>query len=84
MPAFRSYIFHEAIKPWLEVMVWSSARPHNVDKMVDRCFGDRREELKAVWARDTLGLAEDDYCVYPSFFWMSTYTTNYLVYLIIL
>ncbi|KAF8515564.1 hypothetical protein JB92DRAFT_2788887 [Gautieria morchelliformis] len=61
MPAFRSYIFHETVKPWLEVMVWSSAQPHNVDEMVDRCFGDRREELKAVWARDTLGLAAHDY-----------------------
>lgn len=29
--------------------------------MVDKCFGERKEELAAVWARDTLGLEERDY-----------------------
>ncbi|GAW02904.1 phosphoprotein phosphatase [Lentinula edodes] len=37
-------------------MVWSSAQPPSVKDMVQRCFGDRHGELKAVWARDTLDL----------------------------
>jgi len=59
--AFRSYIFHEKTKPWLDVMVWSSAQPHSVDDMVDKCFRDRKEEIRAIWARDTMGLNEDEY-----------------------
>ncbi|KAF5313855.1 hypothetical protein D9619_013054 [Psilocybe cf. subviscida] len=59
--AFTSYILHDKTKDWLDTMVWSSAQPHSVDDMVDRCFGERRSELRAVWARDTLGLAAHDY-----------------------
>ena len=61
IPAFRSYIFHKATKPWLDVMVWSSAQPHSVDDMVDKCFQERKKELRAIWARDTLGLNQDEY-----------------------
>lgn len=66
MPSFCSYIFHDAVKPWLDTMVWSSAQPHSVDEMVAKCFGSRRDQLKAIWARDTLGLDKNDYCVYSS------------------
>jgi len=59
--AFRSYIFHEKTKLWLDVMVWSSAQPHSVDDMVDKCFQDKKEEIRAIWARDTLGLNQDEY-----------------------
>jgi hypothetical protein len=46
-------------------MVWSSAQPHSVADMVDKCFGERKEELVAVWARDTLGLDEQAYSEFP-------------------
>ena len=64
MSSFRSYLFHQSVKPWLDVMVWSSARPDNVHKMVTWCFESHRDELKATWARDTLGLSKADYCEY--------------------
>ncbi len=38
MPNFRDYLFHKETRKWLDVMVWSSAQPFNVDKMVRRCF----------------------------------------------
>jgi hypothetical protein len=43
------------------VMVWSSAKPHNVDDMVDKALRDDRRHLAAVWARDTFGLTPDLY-----------------------
>ncbi|KAF9814261.1 hypothetical protein IEO21_05200 [Rhodonia placenta] len=61
MPAFRSYLFAPQTKAWLDVMIWSSAQPHSVSSMVDRCFGHWKNELLAIWARDTLGLTEDNY-----------------------
>lgn len=61
MPAFRAYLFAPSTRPWLDVMVWSSAQPHSVADMVDHCFGERKTELRAVWARDTLGLSKDNY-----------------------
>ncbi|KAI0331573.1 hypothetical protein GY45DRAFT_1248559 [Cubamyces sp. BRFM 1775] len=61
MDAFRSYLFAPQTKRWLDVMVWSSAQPHSVGDMVDKCFGDEKEKLLAVWARDTLGLSSDHY-----------------------
>lgn len=81
MPSFRAYIFAEETRRWLDVMVWSSAQPHNVEMMVRRCFYDRRsgynpEEKRGagkwegllidVWARDTLGLSSHDYCTFPT------------------
>jgi hypothetical protein len=61
LAAFRSYLFHEETKPWLDAMVWSSAQPHSVHDMVEKCFRDRKKELRAIWARDTLGLNQYDY-----------------------
>ncbi|KAH9939622.1 uncharacterized protein BXZ73DRAFT_43390 [Epithele typhae] len=61
MGAFRAFLFHPGTMSWLDVMVWSSAQPHSVDDMVDKCFGDSRRRMIAVWARDTLGLSADHY-----------------------
>ncbi|KAI0740156.1 hypothetical protein C8Q76DRAFT_790627 [Earliella scabrosa] len=61
MPAFRSYLFSDQTRAWLDVMVWSSAQPHSVEDMVDKCFGRDKEKLIAVWARDTLGLSSEHY-----------------------
>lgn len=78
MSAFRAFLFADATRRWLDVMIWSSAQPHNVDRMVRKCFfdgqnsqafeddaytGDKWDgKLAAVWARDTLGLSSSDYC----------------------
>ncbi|CAJ0749320.1 1767_t:CDS:2 [Entrophospora sp. SA101] len=43
------------------VMTWSSARPENVDLMVEEAFGDFRKHLLAVWGRDTFGMTEQEY-----------------------
>lgn len=44
------------------VMVWSSAKPHNVDALLSRLISpEQRERLVAVWARDTLGLDKQQY-----------------------
>ncbi|KAI0667469.1 hypothetical protein C8Q78DRAFT_1071889 [Trametes maxima] len=61
MCAFRSYLFSPQTRQWLDVMVWSSAQPHSVDDMVGKCFGEEKDKLFAVWARDTLGLSNDNY-----------------------
>lgn len=78
MPALRAYLFAEETCTWLDVMVWSSAQPHNVDRMVSRALYDEppplprhpgeddakrwKGKLVAVWARDSLGLSTSDYC----------------------
>lgn len=64
--SFCNYLFHPSTKQWLDTMVWSSAQPHNVDDMVEKCFGVRKQELIAIWARDRLGLTADDYGMSPS------------------
>ncbi|KAG8776046.1 hypothetical protein FRC12_001121 [Ceratobasidium sp. 428] len=56
---FRNYVFHEGSQ--LDVMVWSSAQPHSVDSMLDVFFGSDRHRLAGIWARDTLGLAAENY-----------------------
>ncbi|KAH9059658.1 hypothetical protein EDB87DRAFT_1684509 [Lactarius vividus] len=61
LPALRSYFFAPSTRAWLDVMVWSSAQPHSVDDMLLHTFGHDRSGFVAVWARDTLGLAEDHY-----------------------
>ncbi|KAI8976379.1 NLI interacting factor-like phosphatase-domain-containing protein [Trametes punicea] len=61
MRAFRSYLFAPQTQEWLDVMVWSSAQPHSVNDMVDKCFGEYKQKLVAMWARDTLGLSNDHY-----------------------
>ena len=62
LPSFCAYIFHPTTRQWLDTMVWSSAQPHSVNDMVDKCFGAYKEALRAVWARNTLGLSGDEYC----------------------
>ncbi|KAJ7649988.1 hypothetical protein FB45DRAFT_730783 [Roridomyces roridus] len=57
-----AYLTHPDVRNWLDCMVWSSAQPHNVSQMVDRVFGagegaGKGPLLRAVWARDTLGLS---------------------------
>lgn len=61
MPSFRWYLFAPSTKRWLDVMVWSSAQPHSVNDMVNKTFGEDQDELVAIWARDTLGLSEEQY-----------------------
>ncbi|CDO68507.1 hypothetical protein BN946_scf184998.g4 [Trametes cinnabarina] len=61
MRAFRSYLFAPQTREWLDVMIWSSAQPHSVRDMVDKCFGEDKDKLLDIWARDTLGLSEDHY-----------------------
>jgi hypothetical protein len=61
LPSFKSYMFHPSTKEWLDVMVWSSAQPHSVHDMVDKCFHDEKHHFVAVWARDTLGLPQHLY-----------------------
>jgi len=63
---FCNYLFHPSTKQWLDTMVWSSAQPHNVDDMVEKCFGIMKRELVGIWARDRLGLAAGDYGMSPS------------------
>lgn len=59
---FVSYLFHEEVQKWLDTMVWSSARPHNVADMTETCFGGKRRRLVAIWTRDDMGLTEAEYC----------------------
>ena len=61
LAAFTSYIFHKETRKWLDTMIWSSAQPHSVRDMVEKCFQGRRNEFKAIWARDTLGLTQAEY-----------------------
>ncbi|KAJ7126749.1 hypothetical protein C8R44DRAFT_873874 [Mycena epipterygia] len=62
--ALVAYIAHPAVRAWLDCMVWSSAQAHNVREMVERVFGAGEGAgsgpiLRAVWARDTLGLGRE-------------------------
>ncbi|EJD00649.1 uncharacterized protein FOMMEDRAFT_170016 [Fomitiporia mediterranea MF3/22] len=41
MPSFRDFLLHPETRKWLDIMVWSSAQRHNVERMVRRCFFDR-------------------------------------------
>ncbi|KAL0580458.1 hypothetical protein V5O48_001528 [Marasmius crinis-equi] len=38
--SFREYLFHPSTRRWLDTMVWSSAQPHSVKDMVEKCFGE--------------------------------------------
>ncbi|KAF8312118.1 hypothetical protein DL93DRAFT_2082527, partial [Clavulina sp. PMI_390] len=58
MGAFAQFLAkHET----MQAMIWSSAQPGNVANMVDVAFGEDKESLKRVWARDTLGLSQADF-----------------------
>ncbi|KAF4338821.1 hypothetical protein FBEOM_7291 [Fusarium beomiforme] len=44
------------------VAIWSSARPENVNRMVDQLLTpEQRERVLVVWGRDSFGLSEGDY-----------------------
>lgn len=62
--SFEQYLFHPRTRAWLDTMVWSSAQPHSVKDMTEQCFPNHGDDLLAIWARDTLGLKEEDYCMY--------------------
>jgi len=47
----------------IDLVVWSSARPHSVEKMVKEIFGPS-SSLLAIWDRTHLGLSEEEYCAY--------------------
>ncbi|KAJ7745719.1 hypothetical protein B0H16DRAFT_1692912 [Mycena metata] len=62
--ALVAFIAHPQVRTWLDCMVWSSAQAHNVREMVERVFGAGEGAgagpiLRAVWARDTLGLGRE-------------------------
>src|SRR6266498_5415576 len=58
-PFVTEFIDH-LLKDFL-VMVWSTSRPENVDDMVNLIFGDRKEKLFAIWARDKFGFTKEEY-----------------------
>ncbi|KAK0739685.1 HAD-like domain-containing protein [Apiosordaria backusii] len=44
------------------VVIWSSARPENVNKMCDTILtADQKQKVIAIWGRDKFGLTEKDY-----------------------
>ncbi|KAF9258932.1 hypothetical protein L218DRAFT_706738 [Marasmius fiardii PR-910] len=49
--SFREYIFHPATRRWLDTMVWSSAQPHSVKDMVEKCFGEDAVEEEDMGGR---------------------------------
>jgi len=56
-PHFMHYVLCN-----FRVMIWSSARPENVDKMVQKLLpGEQRGKLVAAWGRDRMGLSKADY-----------------------
>ncbi|KAG9034433.1 hypothetical protein FRB95_013230 [Tulasnella sp. JGI-2019a] len=60
MESFTRWVTHP--ESGLQTMIWSSAQPVNVEKMALACFGeDGAKSLRAIWARDTLGLTQRDY-----------------------
>ncbi|KAI0246242.1 hypothetical protein BJV78DRAFT_1135588 [Lactifluus subvellereus] len=61
LTALRAYLFAPQTQAWLDVIVWSSAQPHSVEDMVQHAFGEDRDRLVAIWARDTLGLTDNHY-----------------------
>lgn len=65
LTSFTEYLFHPGNREWLDTMIWSSAQPHSVADMVDHCFPGKKDELAAIWARDTLGLTQEDYRTSP-------------------
>ena len=57
LPQFLAHILSTSV-----VMVWSSARPQNVDRMCSQVFTpQQRGQLVARWARDKLGLTQAQY-----------------------
>ncbi|CAG8633955.1 16120_t:CDS:1 [Funneliformis mosseae] len=58
MEKFLRYIFESNS---FIVMVWSSAQPYNVRKMVNAAFGHYAERLAAIWTRKEFNLSLEDY-----------------------
>lgn len=55
-------LFIEYLFSRFRVMVWSAARPNNVDMMCKQLFpGQSRKKLIAEWGRDRMGLSPSDY-----------------------
>jgi hypothetical protein len=44
-----------------EIMIWSSAQPHSVKRMLAKTFGEYQKSLLAVWDRTQLGLSPVEY-----------------------
>lgn len=44
-----------------EIMIWSSAQPHSVKRMLAKTFGEHQKSLLAVWDRTHLGLSKQHY-----------------------
>lgn len=61
MPSLRRYLFHPSTREWLDTIVWSSAQPRNVCKMVQTCFLQEQSKIVAIWARDKMDLNSFDY-----------------------
>jgi hypothetical protein len=54
---FLSYLFTS-----FKVMIWTSARPENAQRMVQAAFlQEEQQKLLAIWGRDTLGLTSAQY-----------------------
>jgi TFIIF-interacting CTD phosphatase-like protein len=53
--------FLEFAFKYFDVMVWSSGMPHTVENMLNKFFGMYKEQLIAIWARDTFGLTDEQY-----------------------
>ncbi|KIY72494.1 hypothetical protein CYLTODRAFT_486329 [Cylindrobasidium torrendii FP15055 ss-10] len=58
---FVAFIFHPTTRDWLDAMVWSSAQPQNVSRMVSSAFGKHETALLDVWTRDKMDLTPDAY-----------------------
>ncbi|KAI1774190.1 HAD-like domain-containing protein [Hypoxylon cercidicola] len=55
--AFLSYCLETFL-----VVIWSSAKPNNVQRMCDQLFTPaQRERIVAIWSRDRFGLSAEDY-----------------------
>jgi hypothetical protein len=53
---FLKYCFEN-----FNVMVWSSGKPHTVERVINIFFGEHRKQLVATWARDKFGLTDEQY-----------------------
>lgn len=66
LPAFLEYLSHNITRGWLESMIWSSAQPQSIRRMLRDAFIER-EAFRAVWTRDDLKLPRDHYSVSQPF-----------------
>ena len=59
LASFLDWVFDRRNK--LKVMVWSSAKPENVNLIARKCFKRHFGSIYRIWARDTLGLTTEEY-----------------------